>query len=180
MNAVVVRAMGWSLGGLLLLAPLTAMQFTDEVKWTGMDFAFAAALVLGAGIPLELAVRKSSSTAYRCGAALALLGAFLLAWLGGAVGIIGPETEPANRMFVVVLASGFAGAWVARFEARGLARAMLLPAGVQALIGLVAVTGHLGASDPLWPWDVVGLTAFFCGLWLASARLFSRAAAGAA
>jgi hypothetical protein len=33
----------------LLLLPLVAMQFTNEVNWSSMDFVSAAAILLGAG-----------------------------------------------------------------------------------------------------------------------------------
>jgi hypothetical protein len=49
----------------VLLVPLVAMQFTEEVKWSLFDFAFAAALLGGTGFLLELGVRKPSSITYR-------------------------------------------------------------------------------------------------------------------
>jgi hypothetical protein len=49
----------------VLLVPLVAMQFTEEVDWSLFDFGFAAALLGGTGFLLELAARKPSSIAYR-------------------------------------------------------------------------------------------------------------------
>jgi hypothetical protein len=49
----------------VLLVPLVAMQFTEEVNWSLFDFAFAAALLGGAGFLVGLAVRRPSSIAYR-------------------------------------------------------------------------------------------------------------------
>ena len=40
---------GWGTAALLLLLPLIAMQFTDDVNWDATDFAFAAALIVGTG-----------------------------------------------------------------------------------------------------------------------------------
>ena len=45
------RIAAWSVAALVLLIPLIAMQFTDEVNWSGGDFVFAALLLLGVGIP---------------------------------------------------------------------------------------------------------------------------------
>jgi hypothetical protein len=59
--------------GLLLLIPLTAMRFTDEVKWTGLDFAVAGFLLLGAGLLCELVLRRARTLGYRvvlCGGIL--------------------------------------------------------------------------------------------------------------
>lgn len=39
------RIVAWAIGGLMLLTPLVAMQFTSEVNWTGSDFIFAAVLI---------------------------------------------------------------------------------------------------------------------------------------
>jgi len=44
-----LRIIGWSLVGLILLAPLVAMQFTREVAWTASDFLFAGVLLIGGG-----------------------------------------------------------------------------------------------------------------------------------
>ncbi len=42
----------------LLLIPLVAMQFTNEVNWTLSDFVVAAVLLLGTGLIFEFVMRK--------------------------------------------------------------------------------------------------------------------------
>jgi hypothetical protein len=50
---------------LILLLPLVAMQFTDEVDWGVADFAAAGVLLGGAGLLLHrLATRKAATLAY--------------------------------------------------------------------------------------------------------------------
>jgi hypothetical protein len=49
----------------VLLMPLVAMQFTDEVDWGVFDFVFAGALLAGVGVLCELAARKPANFAYR-------------------------------------------------------------------------------------------------------------------
>ena len=44
----------------ILLLPLVAMQFTDEVNWGVFDFVFAGALLGGTGLLLELAVEEAA------------------------------------------------------------------------------------------------------------------------
>ena len=67
------RIGAWSAAALVLLLPLIAMQFTDEVKWDAADFVFAGVLLLGIGIPFELAVRKTGDVAYKAAVGVALL-----------------------------------------------------------------------------------------------------------
>jgi hypothetical protein len=146
------------------------------VAWTLFDFVFAGVLLVGTGLLLELAVRKAPNIEYRFGAAIALAAAFLLIWLSGAVGIIGSEDNDANLMYFGVLAVAILGAIIARLQSQGMALAMLAAALAQVAVGAVALVGNLGATDPSWPWDVVGATGVFAALWLGSAWLFRRAA----
>jgi len=83
------RSAPWVAAALLLLLPLIAMQFTDEVNWDGTDFIVAGALLFGACGAYELAAKTTGSTAYRAGAGLAILAALLLVWINLAVGISG-------------------------------------------------------------------------------------------
>lgn len=164
------RIAAWTAAALVLLVPLIAMQFTDEVAWDVADFAIFGALMLGAGIAFELAAKKTGNAAYRTGVGLALAAAFLIIWVNGAVGIIGNESNNANMMYYGVLAVGFIGALIARFEPRGMARAMIATAGAQVLVfGIALVAG----------WGFTGLiTFFFLAFWVGSARLFQKAARG--
>ncbi|MGB4972677.1 MAG: hypothetical protein WBO32_08455, partial [Cyclobacteriaceae bacterium] len=54
-----------SIVGLLLLIPLVAMQFTNEVNWTFMDFIVAAILLMGTGLGIDFVLRKVERTPYR-------------------------------------------------------------------------------------------------------------------
>ena len=74
---------------LLLLIPLIAMQFTDEVKWTLFDFVVAGVLLLGTGLMCELVMRKVNKLQHRIALCGALLAGLLLVWIELAVGIFG-------------------------------------------------------------------------------------------
>lgn len=74
---------------LLLLIPLIAMQFTDEVSWTVLDFVVAAVLLLGTGLTCELVIRKINKIKYRIAICVVLLAALILVWAELAVGIFG-------------------------------------------------------------------------------------------
>jgi hypothetical protein len=81
------RVMLWGLIAVILLTPLVAMQFTQEVRWTGFDFAVAAVLLIGATVTYELAARFILDRRGRVllGGGLLLLVALI--WTQGAVGI---------------------------------------------------------------------------------------------
>jgi ABC-type Mn2+/Zn2+ transport system permease subunit len=74
---------------LLLLVPLIAMQFTNEVNWTLFDFLIAGILLLGTGLLCELVIRKVRKPEHRIAFCAVLLVAFLLIWIELAVGIFG-------------------------------------------------------------------------------------------
>lgn len=164
-----LRTAVWGTAAGLLLLPLVAMQFTREVDWTWFDFLVIGALLLAACGSYEFAVRMSGNKAYRAGFGVAVVAAFLLAWINLAVGIIGDESDPANLVFGAVLAVGLISASVARFRPRGMAQALVATAIAQVLVAAIALVAG-------WGHEAVLLSGFFGALWLASAALFRKAA----
>lgn len=73
----------------LLLVPLIAMQFTDEVDWSPFDFIVMGVLLLGTGLVCELILRKVKTLKYRIALCGAILLVFFLIWAELAVGIFG-------------------------------------------------------------------------------------------
>lgn len=169
------RTAAWSAAGLILLAPLVAMQFTRAVDWDLFDFLFMGGLMGAVGLGLELAFRASRAAAFRCAAALGLAAGFLLVWLTGAVGLIGNEGLAANRLYAGVLVIALGGAVLARFLAGGLAWAMAAAALAQGLVPLLAWVIWPEARPVIAEREVPVLTLGFSGLWLAAAALFGRA-----
>jgi len=156
--------------GLLLLVPLVAMQLTDEVRWNLADFVVAGALLFGAGATYHLLAARTDNLAYRAAVGVAVGVTLMLVWANLAVGLIGSEDNPANLMYLGVLAVGIIGALVARFDARGMARALSAMALAQALVALVAL--GLRSSGPL---EIVAVNGLFVALFSGSAYLFRRA-----
>ena len=74
---------------LILLIPLVAMQFTNEVSWTFFDFILAAVLLLGTGLTIELAIRTIKNKNYQIALIVAILFLLFLVWAELAVGIFG-------------------------------------------------------------------------------------------
>ncbi|MBI5060492.1 hypothetical protein HZB60_12015 [candidate division KSB1 bacterium] len=160
----------------LLLIPLVAMQSTDEVAWTLFDFVVMGVLLLGTGLLYELAARKTGNSAYRTGVGVAVVTAFILVWMNLAVGIIGSEDNPANVLYGGVLLVGFSGAVVARFQPRGMARALFATALAQALVPVIALMiWRPSLEDTPGIVGVFILNGFFVMLFVGSALLFRRA-----
>ncbi|MFT5098892.1 MAG: hypothetical protein ACI9HY_001006 [Planctomycetaceae bacterium] len=160
---------------LILLLPLVAMQFTDEVVWDLADFLVAGFLLFGAGLTYKLLANKMSNITYRIAIGVALVAAFVLVWMNLAVGIIGNEGDPANLMYVGVLIVGIIGAIMARFQPRGMARALLMTAIAQAVVAAIAIFAELGT--PLnGPQEILMINGFFVALFVISALLFRHAA----
>jgi peptidoglycan/LPS O-acetylase OafA/YrhL len=74
---------------LLLLIPLVAMQFTDEVNWDLLDYMVMTVLLLGTGLLCELVMRNVKNMDYRIGIIAVILVALFLIWAELAVGIFG-------------------------------------------------------------------------------------------
>ena len=168
----------WGTAAGLLLVPAVAMQLgVDGWDWNAFDFVVMGALLAAACGTYELAAWMSGNRAYRAAVGVAVVAAFLMAWVSLAVGIIGPEDNPLNLMYVGVYAVGFIGALVARYRARDMVRALLATAAVQALVAAVATvaafTGGYGGIDVL---RQLALNGFFVAMWLVSALLLHRAA----
>jgi hypothetical protein len=123
--------------GLILLVPLVAMQFTEEVNWGVFDFVFMGALLFGTGLTYELVARKGGTIAYRAAVGVACAAGLLLVWLNAAVGMIGDG--PVNLMYLGVIAVGFVGASIARFLPRGMSLALFATAIAQMLVPVVAL-----------------------------------------
>ncbi len=73
---------------LILAVPLVAMQFTDEVNWSALDFAVAAVLLFGAAGVYAFAAKLSQNSRYRAAVGVTITAVLLLIWAQLAVGIL--------------------------------------------------------------------------------------------
>ncbi len=160
----------------MLLLPLIAMQFTDEVDWSVFDFAAAWILLFGAGFTYKLVARKMNNAAYRTAVGIAVATALLIVWINLAVGFIGSENNPANLMYFGVLIIGVIGAVIARFQPQGMSIALLVTALAHSLAAMIALIADLGYPED-GPMKIMLLNGFFIVLWIVSGMLFKKAAA---
>ena len=73
----------------LLLIPLIAMSFTNDVNWKIFDFLVAGILLIGTGLTLEFILRKIKTLRYRILFVITLFVVLFLIWVELAVGIFG-------------------------------------------------------------------------------------------
>ncbi|HEX5913904.1 MAG TPA: hypothetical protein VFY54_12310, partial [Rubrobacter sp.] len=153
----------------ILLIPLLAAP-----AWSLADFVIAGALIFATGLAYVLVARKAGNFANRIAVGATLAAAFILVWVNLAVGIIGTSGDPANSMYIGVLAVGIIGAIVARLRPPGMARTLFAMALAQALVAVIALIAGLGypASPPL---EILGANGFFVALFVGSALLFRYA-----
>ena len=73
----------------MLLIPLIAMKYSDEVHWTLIDFAIMGVLLLVAGMWTQRVVKRVKSFPRRATYIILVILLFLLVWAELAVGIFG-------------------------------------------------------------------------------------------
>ena len=73
---------------IILLIPLIAMQFSNEVNWDITDFLVAGILLFGIGLSIDFVLRKVGNVKYRIIICLLLLLVFILIWAELSVGIL--------------------------------------------------------------------------------------------
>lgn len=160
--------------GVFLLLVRVAMQFNSGEGWSGFDYLFAGAFLFSIGLAFELIRRKATTLEYRVAVGATLAGILLLIWINLAVGIIGSEDNPANGMYLGVLAVLGLGSLLALLRPRGMARALFAAALAHAIVAVVAML--------LMPWGLdalktLALNLFFVALWASAGWLFRRSVA---
>lgn len=160
----------------LLLMPLLAMHFTEEVVWTLSDFIVAGVLLFGTGFTYKMVTRKAGDIAYRVAVGCSLATGLVLIWVNLAVGIAGAEDNPANLMYFGVPVVGIIGAIVSRVHPKGMALTLVATAFAQALIVVIVLAGGMYQSPPSSVMEILMVNGFFVSLFVVSALLFRYAA----
>ena len=113
---------------------------------------------------------QRSRNSYRIGTAIAVLTILLTIWT-----TIVRDDSSGGGFFMIIMAAGV-GAFAARFQAAGVARAMLGVAAMQIAWGLLLATAPVIANTPDGSARALIFNAVFAGLWLAAAACFRAAA----
>ncbi len=152
-----------------LMVPLVASQFVKDWNWPVGAFVRVYVLFFGTGMLYSVIARKMDAWSYKAGVALALVAGFALGW-SNMVHVADSE-NPANLVYYSVLAVGCIGAWLARLEARGLARTLFAMAATLALIAVMLPSG----APPYLARNMAIGHGVFVALFIASGLLFRHA-----
>ncbi len=79
----------YGIPSMLLVLPLVAMQFTNEVSWTFSDFIIGGILLFGTAGIIDLVLRKVRSKRNRILLCVGILALLFLVWAELAVGVFG-------------------------------------------------------------------------------------------
>jgi len=157
---------------LILLVPLVAMQFTDEVNWTAGDFIMMGALIFGIGFSYVLATRFISNIIHKIAIGFALASTFFMIWANLAVGLIGAGPNWGNLMYLGVVAVGIIGTILSRFTASGMERTMYAMALSLVLVAVIALFANMHQYPGSSMQEIIGVNGFFSILFAVTGLLF--------
>ncbi|MDZ7756329.1 hypothetical protein [Rhodohalobacter sp.] len=159
---------------ILLLIPLIAMLFSEDVVWTISDFIFAGALIFGTGLTYILVTRQSTNITYCVAVGFALFSGLFLIWSYLAVRNhwLAKENNEFNALYFLVIAVGVIGAFVSRFRSIGLGYTMFVMAATQSIIAITALITGMADLPHSSVYEIVAVNGFFITLFLVAAMLF--------
>lgn len=152
-----------------LMVPLAASRVVEGWHWPARAFVLVYVLFFSTGMVYAAIARKMHVWSYKAAVALALAAGFALAW-SNMVHVADSE-NPANLVYYCVLVLGAVGAWLARLEARGLARTLFAMAATLALIAVSLPSG----APPYLARSMAIQHGLFVALFTASGLLFRHA-----
>lgn len=167
LSKTMLRAALIALG--LLMVPLVASRLVPGWNWPPGAFVFTYVLFFGTALAYGLIARKMSEWSYKVGVGVALVTGFALGWSN--MVHVSDSENPANLWYFSVLLVGVVGAFLARLNARGLARTLFAMATVLALISVIVPSG----APPEMARNMVIGHCIFVLLFAASGLLFRRA-----
>ena len=158
--------------GLLLLIPLVAMQFTQEVNWSAFDFIIMGTLLFSTGLTFVFIVRNTSNILYKAATTIGIGTTFLIVWANLAVGLIGSGPNTGNIMYMSVVAVFIVGIYLSHFTAKGMEFTMFASALAVILITVIALLTNMQHYPGSSVVEVIGVGLFFTALYAISGLLF--------
>lgn len=161
--------------GLILLIPLAAMQFTDQVVWSAADFLIAGALLLGIGSSYVWATRSAINVVYRTAMGLGLGATLLMIWANLAVGLIGSGPNAGNLMYIAVVVVGMIGTLRSRFRPDRMEHTMYAMALSMVFLTAIALLTGMDQYPGSSMNEILGVNGFFATPFVISGLLFRHA-----
>jgi hypothetical protein len=160
------------LTGFILLVPLVAMQFTDEVDWSVIDFSIVGALLFGTGVSYVLITRYMTNVVFKAGVGMALGTTLFMVWANLAVGLIGAGPNPGNLMYMGVVAVAVIGTFLSGFTPGGMERAMYAVVLALVLVAVIALLANMDEYPGSSVTEILSVNGFFAFLYAISGLLF--------
>lgn len=157
---------------LILVIPLLAMLFTDEVNWSPTDFALMGVLLFSAGLAFILITRSEGRLIQRAAFGLAIGITLLMCWVNLAVGLIGSGPNIANLLYIGVLAVEIIAAVRIRFRANDMERVMYYTALALGIVAIIALIGSVYGFVETSVIEIISVNAFFATLFVGAGMLF--------
>jgi hypothetical protein len=157
---------------IILSIPLLAMQFTDEVNWSLVDFIIVGILIFCTGLSYVLLTRSSSDIIHRAAVALAIGSTLLLIWTNLAVGLIGSGPNAGNLMYIVIVAIVIIGIFLSRFTTKGMEMVMFTVAITLVLFAVIQLLVKMYQYPGSSVIEIIGVNSFFAILFAVSGLLF--------
>jgi hypothetical protein len=177
MQNITRRLVAWAaVVALIMLVPFLA---GGNEPWFGP--LVWGTILFSAGLMYEL-IARNGGTVYRVATGIAVAAGLVLIWMNWVL-LADDVVGPANFLYFGVLAIGFVGAFIARFQPKGMARVLFVMAIVHAFVPVIGLifwshdfnpgVADLTAAD-VRPGPVIVQTVFVA-LWVVVALLFQRA-----
>lgn len=161
----------------ILLIPLLRNLFVSGWDWDLRGFLLVGGvgtLLFSIGLTYQVVTKKLGTPAYRAAVGVALVAAFLLVW-GNFVQAADDVNRPA-MMYLVVPMVGIVAAAMARFQSKGMARALFVTALAQAFVlAIVLIQNPPMKSWTAAVWRGFGGNAVCLMLFVGAALLFRKA-----
>lgn len=157
---------------LLLMIPLVAMQFTDEVDWDLPDFIIMGILLFSAGFSYVLIAQHTKGIVHRLAVASAIGTTLLMIWANLAVGLIGSGPNPGNLMYIGVVGVVIIGTVLGRFTAKGMERTVFAAALALVLHTGIALLANMHQYPNSSVAGIICVNGFFAILFSVSGLLF--------
>jgi hypothetical protein len=161
---------------LILLVPLVAMQFTDEVNWSVADFILMGALLFGTGFAYVVVIRHMTNMVYRSGMALAFGTTLFMIWANLAVGLIGSGPNLGNLLYFGVVVVVIISTVLSRLKPEGMERAMYASAIAVVLVAVIALLANMHEYSGSSMVEIVGVSMFFATPYTIAGLLFRNVA----
>jgi len=156
----------------ILMVPLVAMQFSDHVNWSVLDFLLMGSLIFGTGVLFVLVMRLSSNIVYKVAMGLAIGATFFMVWVNLAVGLIGAGPNAGNLMYAGIIAVLIGGIYMSRFKAAGLERTMYATAFAFVLHASIALVANMQNYPGSSVMEIIGVNLFFASPYVVAGLLF--------